>query len=188
VASPATPREKPGPFQCPRCPDRKPYAQRQGLVRHLREKHEPSFECSHPGGCNYEWAGSRRYEYVNHLRKKHKLEDDKIEEILAQPPKRCRDRDNVAESDQMAGRSEPEITATGHEDSSGLGHLAATHAPSALLSEEEFALLGGYHRIHGHFPFVHTALIFPSVHPRPTTAETPRNSGMQGLGWGQLEV
>jgi hypothetical protein len=39
------------------------------------------------------------------------------------------------------GYAEPEITTTEHEDSSGLEHTAATHAPSALLSEEEFALL-----------------------------------------------
>lgn len=36
------------------------------------------------------------------------------------------------------GHAVPEITTTEHEDSSGLEH---THAPSALLSEEEFALL-----------------------------------------------
>jgi hypothetical protein len=169
-------------------------------VRHLREKHEASFECSHPGGCNYEWAGSRRYEYRNHLKKKHKLEDDKIEEILAQPPRRSRDRDSVAESDQVAGRSEPEITTAEHEDSSGLQHLAATHAPSTLLSEEEFAMLGGYYRNHGCFRFVHTTFLcatfmidsvprFPSVHPgRPTTADIPPNSGMQARGWGQLGI
>jgi hypothetical protein len=157
-------------------------------VRHLREKHEASFVCSHLDGCNYEWAGSRKYEYRNHLKKKHELEDDKIEEILDEPPRCRRGRDNVAESDQVAGHPEPEITTTEHDDSSGLEHLAATHAPSALLSKEEFALLRGYYRNHGHFRFVHTFLCatfmidsvlrFPSVHPGRSTQ--PMSHPIQG--------
>lgn len=46
------------------------------------------------------------------------------------------------------GHAEPEITATEHEDSSGLEYTAGTHAPSALLSEKEFALLAR----HSKFP------------------------------------
>jgi hypothetical protein len=152
-------------------------------VRHLREKHEPTFECSHPGGCNYKWAGSRRYEYRNHLKKKHELEDKEIEDILSQLPKRRRGKDSAAESDQVAGHSESEITTTEHEDSSGLEHLAATHAPSRLFSKDDIALLRGYYEIHGRFRFVHAllsamcmidpALRFPSVHPGGSTTADP---------------
>jgi hypothetical protein len=70
---------------------------------------------------------------------------------------------------------EPEVTTTGHGYSSELEHLAATHAPSRLFSEEEFALVRGHYKIHGRFRFVHaflcattymidSALRFPSVH------------------------
>ena len=49
------------------------------------EKHQPGFECSHPD-CDHVWTKSRKCEYRKHLRKNHGLQDDKIEEILAQPP------------------------------------------------------------------------------------------------------
>jgi hypothetical protein len=87
------------------------------------------------------------------------------------------------------GHAEPEITTTEHGYSSELEHLAATHAPSRLFSEEDFALLGGHYKIHGRFRFVHaflcatymidSALRFPSVHPGgSTTADIPPNPGM----------
>jgi hypothetical protein len=53
------------------------------------------------------------------------------------------------------GHAEPETRTTEHEDSGGLEHLAATHAPSRLLSED-FALLVRHYKIHGRFRFVHT--------------------------------
>ena len=56
------------------------------------------------------------------------------------------------------GHAAPEITITEHEDSSGLEHLAATHAPSRLISKEDFALLGGYYKTYGQFRFVHAFL------------------------------
>jgi hypothetical protein len=67
-------------------------------------------------------------------------------------------RSSVVESAQVVGHPEPEITTTEQEDSSGSEHLAVTHAPSALFSEEEFTLLGRYYSIHGQFRFVHTFL------------------------------
>jgi hypothetical protein len=85
---------------------------------------------------------------------------------------------------------QPEVTTTGHAYSSELEHLAATHAPSRLFSEEEFALVGGHYKIHGRFRFVHafscattymidSALRFPSVHPGgSTTADILPNPGM----------
>jgi len=200
-------------FQCTLCP--KPFAQKQGLMRHYREKHQPGLKCSHTD-CNYEWIRSRRSEYRKHLTKKHRLEDDEIDEILGRPRRRRgrvvesdlrphsspppieRDRQSLAEPQQRPlmlpllavgkdanhasppvvppnpplGQAEPEITTTEHEDSSGLEHLAATHAPSRLFSKEDFALLGGYYKIHGRFRF-------PSVHPgRSTTADIPPNPGM----------
>jgi hypothetical protein len=177
-------------------------------MRHNREKHQPGFECSHPD-CDYKWTRSRRSEYRKHLKKKHGLEDDQIDEILAMaprlgqrkgsviesdlpphfsPPLIERDRQSLAEPHQRPltppllavgkdanhasppfsipsvaynprlGHAEPEITTTEHEDSSGLEHLAATHAPSRLLSEEGFALLGGHLKIHGQIRFVHPIL------------------------------
>ena len=160
-------------------------------MRHYREKHRPGFGCSHPY-CDYKWTQSRRSEYRKHLRKKHRLEDDKINEILGVPPmrRRCRgrvierdlplqfpppaieraDRQSLGEPQQhplilpllamtkdthlastplvpsvahnpRLGNAEPEITTTEHEDSGALEHTDGTRAPSALLSEEEFALL-----------------------------------------------
>jgi len=176
-------------------------------MRHYREKHQPGFECSHPN-CDYEWTKSRRSEYRKHLKKKHRLEDDKTDVILAMAPRLChrsgsviesdlpphfspppieRDRQNMAEPHQRPltltllavgkdanhasppvipsvaynsrlGHAEPEITTTEHEDSNGLEHLAATHAPSRFLSREDSALLGGHYKIHGQIRFVHSIL------------------------------
>jgi hypothetical protein len=56
------------------------------------------------------------------------------------------------------GHAEPEITTTEREDSTRLEHLAATHAPSRVVSKEDFALLGGYYKIHGRYRFVHAFL------------------------------
>ena len=64
---------------------------------------------------------------------------------------------SVADNPQP-GHAESEITTTGHEDSSGLEYLAVTHAPSRLLSKEDFALLGGYYKAHGGSRFVHVFL------------------------------
>jgi hypothetical protein len=210
-------------------------------MRHYREKHQPGLDCSHPD-CDYKWTQSRRSEYRKHLRKKHRLEDDKVDEILGVPPRRRRrwgrviegeilphfslppiehDRQSLAEPQQRPlmlpllavrkdahhtspplipsvaynsrlGHVEPEITTTEHEDSSGLKHAAATHAPSALLSEEEFALLVRHLKTpirKGRIRFVYaflyvtymieSALRFPSVHPGgSTTADIPPNPGM----------
>lgn len=183
-------------------------------MRHYREKHEPGLDCLYPG-CDYEWSHSRRSEYRKHLTKKHGLVDDKIDEILAMAPRRCHRGGRVIESDQMvpllaAGKdanhasltvipsvannprlwpAAPEITITSHEDSSGIEHLAATHAPSMLISKEDSALLGEYYKTHGRFRFVQaflcatymidSALRFPSVHPGgSTTADLPPNPGM----------
>ncbi len=90
------------------------------------------------------------------------------------------------------GHAEPEITMTEHEDSSGLEHTASTHTPSALLSEEEFALLVSHLKFpirEGRIRFVHaflyttymidSVLRFPSVHPGgSTTTGIPPNPGM----------
>jgi hypothetical protein len=51
--------------------------------------------------------------------------------------------------------AEPEFTTTDHEYSSELEHLTATHAPSKLLSKEEFAWLVVHLKIHGRIRFVH---------------------------------
>jgi hypothetical protein len=48
---------------CPVC--RRSYAQRQGLGRHIRTAHNPN-RCFL---CEFKWG--RRYQYRNHLRKKH---------------------------------------------------------------------------------------------------------------------
>ncbi|KAI0268429.1 hypothetical protein BGY98DRAFT_1190686 [Russula aff. rugulosa BPL654] len=85
--SPTGPCENPGRslFECNLCPERKYFTQRQVLLRHQREKHQPGFKCSHPD-CDHVWTKSRKCEYRKHLRRKHGLQDDEIEEILAQPP------------------------------------------------------------------------------------------------------
>jgi hypothetical protein len=86
------------------------------------------------------------------------------------------------------GHADPEVTTAEHEDSSELEHLAATLAPK-VLSEEGFARLRSYLKIHGRIRFVHAflyatymidfALRLPSVHPRgSTTADVPHNPGM----------
>jgi hypothetical protein len=95
---------------------------------------------------------------------------------------------SVADNPRL-GHAEPEITTTEHEDSSELEHLAVTHAPSRLLSKEDFALLRGYYKIHVQFRFVHaflcatnvidSALRFPSAHPgESTSADIPPNPGV----------
>jgi hypothetical protein len=98
----------------------------------------------------------------------------------------CGFGETVAFNSQLE-HSEPEVTTTEHEDSSGLGQLATTHTPSSLFSKD-VVLLGGYYKILGHFrtymPFymrhmINSALGFPSVHPgRSTAADTPPNPGM----------
>ena len=91
---------------------------------------------------------------------------------------------SVADNPQH-GNAESETTTAGHEDSSGLEYLAVTHAPSRILSKEDFALLGGYYKIR----FVHvflcatyvidSALRFPPAHPSGSiTTDIPPNSGM----------
>ncbi len=60
---------------------------------------------------------------------------------------------SVAYNPRLWHDAEPEVTTTEPEDSSGLEHLAATHAPSRLLSEEEFALLVGYFSRNRRFRF-----------------------------------
>lgn len=86
---------------------------------------------------------------------------------------------------------EPEVTTidSGHEDSSGLKHHGATHAPPGFLSGEGFAQLVIYHITHGEFRFVYaflyatsminSALRLPSVHPGgSTTADVVPNPGI----------
>ena len=60
-ASLTIPGENPGRpfFQCTLCPEHEPYAQKQGLMRHYREKHQPAFE----------WSSGRKSEYRKHLKK-----------------------------------------------------------------------------------------------------------------------
>ena len=230
-ASPTSPGEKPGRplFQCTHCPEREPYAQKQGLMRHYQEKHESALECSHPD-CDYKWSRSRRSEYRKHLTRKHRLEGDEIDGMLGRPRRRRgrviessppsieRDRQSLAKPQQRPqmvpllavgkdtnhtspavvssvahnpsfGQAEPDITTTEHEDSSGLEHLAATHAPSRLLSENEFARLMEHMKIHGRIRFVHaffkatcltdSAVRFPSVHPGASTTDNIQpNPGM----------
>jgi hypothetical protein len=208
-ASPSSPGEQPGrpSFQCTLCPERKPYTQKQVLKRHYEKEHQPNslINCSH---CNHKWTRSREYDFRRHLKKKHGLEDNKINEILGRPPRRRRrkgrviesdspphfspasierDRQSLAESQQRPlmlpllavrkdanhtspplipsmvynprlGHAEPKVTATEHEDSSELEHLAATHAPK-ILSDEGFARLRSYLKIHGRIRFVHTFFI-----------------------------
>ena len=60
--------------------------------------------------------------------------------------------------DPRLGDGEPEITTLGHGDC-GLEHLATTNAPSAFLSEDEFAWLVRHHNIHGRFRFLLTFFI-----------------------------
>ena len=90
------------------------------------------------------------------------------------------------------GHAESEITATEHEDSNGLEHLAASHAPSTVLSGEEFALVARYMkfsiRISGRIRFAHpflyatyiidSALRFPSAHLGGFSTDIPPNPGM----------
>lgn len=171
--SPTIPGEKPGrpSVKCNLCDKR--FTQKQVLSRHEREKHQPRFECSRPD-CDYKWTQSRTSEYKKHLRRKHGLESDEIDEILAQPP-----RLRFIKSDQpphfsppidvhhaspplippvaynpQLGNGESEITTTEHEDR-GIEHLAAIHAPSRLLSEEDSVLVRGHYKTHGRFRFVH---------------------------------
>jgi len=90
------------------------------------------------------------------------------------------------------GHAESEITATEHEDSNGLEHLAASHAPSTVLSGEEFALVARYlkfsirnsGRIRFAHPFLYatyiidSALRFPSAHSGGFSTDIPPNPGM----------
>ena len=196
-ASPTYPTDvKPGRplFSCTLCPGHEPFIQKQVLMRHQREQHQTRSECWSPD-CDYKWTRSRSSEYRRHLRKRHRLKDDNINEILGGPPRHRRFRGRVTKSDLPPhplpspispiehGRqslaepqqrppllavgkdahhassplvpsvaynprhwhdAELEFPTIGHEDSIGLEHLAATHAPSRLLSEEEFALLVRY--------------------------------------------
>jgi hypothetical protein len=50
---------------CSKCPGYKGYTQRQAAWRHIRTAHSPN-QCSF---CKFKWG--RRYEYRNHLKKKH---------------------------------------------------------------------------------------------------------------------
>lgn len=78
---------RPPSFKCTLCPEPKRFVQKQGLLRHHREKHQPAFCCSFPN-CYYKWSQSRRSEYKRHLRMKHGLEDYEIDKILGVPPSR----------------------------------------------------------------------------------------------------
>jgi hypothetical protein len=205
-ASPTSPGENPGrpSFQCPLCPDRKPYTQKQVLKRHYKKKHQPDslIKCSQ-SNCNHKWTQSRKSDFRKHLKKTHGLEDDQINKKLGPPPRPRRrkgrviegvspphfspppierDRQSLAESQQRPlmlpllavrkdanhaspplipsvaynprlGHAEPGVTTTEHEHSSGLEHLAATHAPK-VLSDEGFARLRSYLNIHGRIRFV----------------------------------
>jgi hypothetical protein len=162
------------PFECFSCPERRLFTQRQVLLRHVREKHQPRFECSRPG-CDHKWTQSRTSEYRKHLKNKHGLEDDEIDKLLAKPPVIESDLSphfshspiNVHHAspplipcdayDPRLGDREPENTTTEHGDC-GLEQLAATHAPR-ILSEEESALLTRHCEIHGGFRFVYTFYI-----------------------------
>ena len=95
-------------FQCTQCPKRKSYTQKQVLLRHYREKHQSGLDCSH-SDCDYKWTRSRRSEYRKHLRKKHRLEDDKIDEILGVPPKRRRRWGRIIEGELPPHFSLPPI-------------------------------------------------------------------------------
>jgi hypothetical protein len=169
--SPTSPGEKPGrpSYKCIPCD--KLFAQMQGLLCHQREKHQPRFECSR-SDCDHKWTQSRTSGYKDHLGKKHGLENAEIDKILAQPPRR-----EVIKSDlpphfspppidvhhaptplippvahnPRLGHGEPGITTT----ELGIEHLAAIHAPSRLLSEEDSALVKGHFYNHGRFLFVH---------------------------------
>jgi hypothetical protein len=172
--SPTGPCENPGRslFECNLCPERKYFTQRQVLLRHQREKHQPGFKCSHPD-CDHVWTKSRKCEYRKHLRRKHGLQDDEIEEILAQPPIIISDDlpphcppppidahhsspplvQSVGYNPRLEDQ-EPEITTTKHEYC-GLEHFAAIHAPSKLLSEGDSALVNEHFKAHRRFRFVH---------------------------------
>lgn len=156
---------------CSLCPERKQFTQSQGLLRHHREKHEPGYKCFRPD-CDYGWTTSCTYEYRKHLNKKHGLLEGEVNEILALPP--------ITKSDPLPPHfsppptdvrhatpphiqpvahnprlwdGEPEITTIEHGDC-GLEHLAATHAPSKLLSKVDSALVKEHFQIHGQFRFV----------------------------------
>jgi len=60
---------------------------------------------------------------------------------------------SVAYNSQL-GHAEPDVTTAEPKDPSGLEHIAATLAPSAFLSEEEFAVLVRHLNIHGRIRFV----------------------------------
>jgi hypothetical protein len=64
-------------FKCSYC--LKDYAQLQSLKRHQQEKHGLALPCIQ-AGCNYRWT--RKYEFKNHLKKKHNLKNDEMDEIL----------------------------------------------------------------------------------------------------------
>ena len=176
--SPGEKPERPS-FNCTDCSTR--CTQKQVLMRHYREKHQPGYECVERD-CDYKWTQSRKSEYRKHLREQHGLEDDNVDKILG-PPRR-RGRNSAIESDPLQHFSPPSIErgrrslakpqqrplmppvlAVGegvHHTSPPLAsnvleHLAATHAPSRLLPED-FALLVRHYKIHGGFRFVHALL------------------------------
>ena len=163
-----SPGENPGrpSFKCILCGKR--FTQNQVLLRHLREQHQPRFKCSRPN-CDYKRTQSRASEYRKHLRKMHGLENDEIDKILAQPPRLKAIESDLPLSPPLIdvhrastlllplvacnlrpGDGGPRVTTEG-----GIEHLAATHAPSRLLSEEESALVRRHFKIYGQFRLVH---------------------------------
>jgi hypothetical protein len=189
ASSPTSPRKKRAqpPFKCEDHPDID-FAHLSSLERHRQGKHKDRLPCSQPD-CPHTWQASRRSEFKEHLRKKHKRKDKKIddeverilelsrptviESDLTPPPAIDANHTSlpVIPSASVAYNSElrqaePDVTSTEPEEPSGLEHLAATHVPSAFLSEEEFAVLVRYLEIHGRIRFVHAMLFICDIYDR----------------------
>ncbi|KAI0268583.1 hypothetical protein BGY98DRAFT_1180318 [Russula aff. rugulosa BPL654] len=80
----------------------------QGLKRHCEEVHRDGlrFTCQEDN-CTHEWTRSRESEFRKHLRKKHGLEDDKIDEKLGRRARRRCRKGSVIKGDPERDRQCP---------------------------------------------------------------------------------
>jgi hypothetical protein len=100
-------------------PCRTSYAQQQGLTRHIRKAHNPSLCLL----CEFKWG--RRYEYRNHLRRKHPGVDPDM--ILGKAPgPRRRATIRTGHVSQQPPVLPPAI----EQDQQNWAGSTATHSPS----------------------------------------------------------
>jgi hypothetical protein len=83
---------------CALCPGHKPFAQRRGRKRHFDEVHGDRLECLEKE-CTHKWTRSREAVYRKHLREKHELEDNEIDERLGRRARHRRRKGSVINSD-----------------------------------------------------------------------------------------